>query len=155
MIKNSKGFTLIELVTIIMLLAVVGIIVAPKFSNDGFKESADVTNFLVNVKFARGKSMVEGGGWSFKINSTNRNYEIFDNDGNHVELPSRGKNPVNVTQSIIYIAQDTLVNNRLYFNSLGQPTLNDNGSILAKHKIIININGKKIFIDPFSGGIYE
>ncbi len=155
MIKDKRGFTVIELVTVIIILAVVGVIVAPKFSNDGFKESADVTNFLINVKFARGKSMVEGGGWSFKINSTNRNYEIFDNDGNHAELPSGEKNPVNITQSISFSAQDTLVNNRLYFNSLGQPTLNDNGSTLAKHKIIININGKKIFIDPFSGGIYE
>ena len=155
MIKNCKGFTLIELVTVIIILAVVGVIVAPKFSNDGFKESADIADFLVNVKFVRGKSMVEGGGWSFKISSTNRNYEIYDNDGNLAELPSGDKNPVKVTQSISYITQDTLVNNRLYFNSLGQPSLSDNGSNLAKHKITINIDGKKVFIEPFSGGIYE
>ena len=155
MIKGIKGFTLIELVTVIIILAVIGVIIAPKFSNDGFKESADLTNFLVNIKFVRGKSMVEGGGWNIQINLASKNYGIYNNQGSLAELPNGSKNPVKVNQSISYISSDTLTDNKIYFNNLGQPTLSDNHSDLIKHKITINIDGRNVFIEPYSGGIYE
>ncbi len=155
MSEKNKGFTLIELISIIIILAVIGMFVVPKFFGNDFKKSADFTNFSVNIKYARGKSMVEGGGWSIKINSSAKNYEIYDNNNQLAELPSGDKNPVNVHNSISYTCLDTLNDDRFYFNNLGQPALSDNNSDLIRHRIIVEINGRKLNIEPFSGGIYE
>lgn len=142
-----KGFTLVELIIIIVLVGILAVFVVPKIDIETFKESADVDRFLANVRYAQHKSMITGHNWRLKIISSNE--YIIDNDSNDSTLPQipDGENPVKVNTSISSSGSD-----QIFFDYLGRPV--DSGGNLISSQTIFTINSQRVIIEPFSGGIY-
>lgn len=143
-----NGFTLIELITVIVIIGIISLAIIPKISITTFKESSDADIFLSNIRFAQHESMITGHNWRVKIISSKK--YIVDNDSNDSNglphLPG-GDNPVSVETSI---SGSPL--NEIYFDYLGRP-VDENGKLITK-KTIITINKKRVIIEPFSGGVY-
>ena len=146
--ENNYGFTLVELIIVIVLIGIVAIYVAPKISISSFKEDSDIMQFLSNVRYAQHESMVTGSNWRIKIDSSNSEY-LLDNDSddsnNLPEIPSQD-NPVNVESNIAA----TL--NEFYFDYFGRPVNSSNNFITSQ--IIVTIGSKNIIVEPYSGGVY-
>ena len=142
-----KGFTLVELIIIIVLVGILAVFVVPKIGIDTFKESADVDRFLSNVRYAQHESMITGQNWRIKILSSSQ--YIVDNDSDDSTLPQLpdGKNPVNVKTSISSSGA-----NEIFFDYLGRP-INSSGNLITTQTTIL-IQSVNVIIEPYSGGVY-
>lgn len=146
--KSSEGFTIIELIIVIVIVGIVATYVIPKITLNVFKESADIDVFISNVRYAQHKSMVTGSRWRIKIDSLNSEY-FLDNDSTSSndlpQLPGED-NPVKLSSGI---SSNISV---FFFDYLGRPT--DNGNNLITTAINVIIGSKTIIIEPYSGGVY-
>ncbi|KAA0257360.1 hypothetical protein FHQ18_09950 [Deferribacter autotrophicus] len=145
---SKKGFTLVELVIIIVLIGILAIVVAPKIEIDYFKTDADFIKLYSDIRFVQHKSMVSGGGWKITFDGANKKYTIYDNDGNIAQVPS-GDNPVELKNSF------SSNKNELFFDYLGRPdsdNISTNDNILTDNTTI-RLGNSKIIIIPYSGGI--
>ncbi|MCX8084980.1 MAG: hypothetical protein N3C60_08685 [Calditerrivibrio sp.] len=143
MIKS--GWTLIELVIIILLVGILAVVVGPKLTISDFKEEAELTSLVANIRYAQHKSMVVGGGWSIEFFSNQ--YLIKDEDNKTVQLPG-GENPVKVTSNLSSSA------NKVFFDFLGRPDQdnNSNNNNLFTTPITITFGSTTRKINP-QGGI--
>ena len=62
-----NGFTLIELITVIVIIGIISLAIIPKISITTFKESSDADIFLSNIRFAQHESMITGHNSRVKI----------------------------------------------------------------------------------------
>jgi len=147
-LNNIKGFTLTELIIVIVIVGILSVFIIPKIEISPFKESADVNTLYSNLRYAQHKSMVTGDNWRVKIISSQNEY-IIDNDSNDNNvLPSipAQDNPVKVNTNIAGSL------NEFYFDFLGEPV--DSAGDKIASEIIITIDTKNIVLEPYSGGIY-
>ena len=146
---EKHGFTLIELIIIIVLAGIISVFIIPRIDIGIFKESADIDQFISNVRFAQHKSMITGTKWRIKIISSKKYFIDNDTDNNNPfpKLPG-GDNPVEVNTSI-----SSSGINEIYFDFLGRP-VNSSGNLI-KTQIIISIGSENIVIEPYSGGVYK
>ncbi len=147
--RKEQGFTLVEILIILALIAIVSMAIVPKIGMKGFKSIADADSFISYARYAQQESMVTGNNWRIIINSGAKQY-ILDNDSDDKNSLPRipgGDNPVSVNTSI----SSTM--NEFYFDYLGRPVTASNSLITTEIKI--NIDSQIIIIEPYSGGIYE
>jgi MSHA pilin protein MshC len=95
--KGKQGFTLIEIIAVLVILAIIAAVVASRvFSTDiySLKSTADVIK--TNIRFAQTRAMSTNQVWGISFNSTNT-YFLFKNGSvaNQVTLP--GQDDVVVT----------------------------------------------------------
>lgn len=148
--KISKGFTLIELVIIIVLLGIVSIYVAPKITTSGFKDLSEVTKFRAHIRHAQHNAMTRGGFWGVGVDSTAKSYILYDNN-TPFNFPDEKNSSVKVSESISLSSLE-ITDNKIFFDYLGRP-VNSGGTLLTS-TTQITINGKIIKIDPYGGGVY-
>ena len=150
---TNKAFTLIELIIVIVILGIIAVVVLPRVSFDGYKQEADATRFLSDIKYVQHKSMVVGSNWSIRFNSNS--YDLLDQDGNIAEMET-GDNPVKIKGTLSYTINSgqNLNNQKLYFDYLGRPLVDNSGTLLTG-KLKATISGYTIIIEPYSGGIYK
>ncbi|MGB9730606.1 MULTISPECIES: pilus assembly FimT family protein [Calditerrivibrio] len=116
---NKGGWTLIELVIVIVLMGILSLVIVPKISIDDFKKESELNILMGNIRYAQHKSMVSGGGWSIEFQPGG--YTIKDGTNKVVSLPG-GENPVSVTFNL------TATDPKCYFDYLGRPDRDDNSS---------------------------
>ncbi|MCB4205312.1 prepilin-type N-terminal cleavage/methylation domain-containing protein [Deferribacterales bacterium Es71-Z0220] len=148
-INSKKGFTLIELIIVIILVGIISIYIAPKMTTKGFKEEAEVTRFMTHLRFVQHKAMVSGGLYGIEI-SGNR-YKMLDNI-TVKRLPDADSDEVEVSQNL-NMTNAEISDNKLYFDYLGRPIKSDRSLITST--TIFNVNGKVLKLDPYAGGIYQ
>lgn len=152
---NFSGFTLVELIIVIVLIGILSVVVAPRISIEGFDAEADITRFMINVKYTRHRAMVTGGDWGIILDTSNDRYTIIDDTGIAAQLPSGRDNPIVLSGDLSYTIAGGLINNTVFFNNLGQPTASVDNTDLLLNDITISIGVRNIIIAPNSGGIYE
>lgn len=148
--RMVRGFTLIELIIVIVLLGVVSIYVAPRITTSGFKELAEVTKFRTHLRYAQHNAMTRGGFWGVEVDSASQSYTLYDNN-TAVNFPDEKNSSVKVSKSISYSSVE-ITDNKIFFDYLGRPVKSD-GAILTS-ATQVTINGKTIKIDPYGGGVY-
>ncbi|MEC9493243.1 prepilin-type N-terminal cleavage/methylation domain-containing protein [Flexistipes sp.] len=139
--RAKRGFTLIELVIIIILVGIVAMVVAPKITTSDIEKNAEVVRLMSDIRYVQHKSMVTGGGKGILFTTHGYNF-----------LGISDKEDISGLSAITPPSQ-----NPLYFDYLGRPdtdniSTNDN---IVTNKITITIGGKNIYIAPYAGGVYE
>jgi len=148
--SSIKGFTLTELIVIIVIAGILALFIAPKLGINTFKESADIDNLITNIRYAQYQSMVTGYNWRIKI--LNSKTFLIDNDSiDSNENPKilGENNPVRLNTSITSYNR-----NEIYFDWLGRP-VNSQGKLITTPINITIDNSKTIVVDPYSGGVYD
>lgn len=143
MLGLKNGWTLVELVIIIVLLGILAVVVAPRISTDDFKVEAEATSLVANIRYAQHKSMVSGGGWSIQFQPNS--YTIRDDSGQIPTLPG-GENPVG-TKYTISSSQSVV-----YFDYLGRPAMdNSNSNNNLLDNVTITLSNRTIMINKIGG----
>lgn len=155
--RTRAGFTLVELIIVIVIIGIIALVVVPKLSIDGFDDDAELTRFMTGAKYARHRSMVTGGDWGVVLNVGAGSYTVVDDTGAAAELPSGRANPTVLENGLAVniVSGQTLDNSAISFNSMGQPIVNTTANDLLTGQVQITIAGRTIIIEPNTGGIYE
>ncbi len=164
--QNSRAFTLIELVIVIVLIAIVSVVIGPKIFESGYKGQGDAVKFITDVRYIQHSSMLHGGGYGLKIDPATKSYYFFySNSSNPVKVPSEASSTIYVSQSISSINDKGAAVNTIYFDYLGRTDIDNNSfnnnemnfsdENPYKEVIVVAIDGIKIDITPYAGGVYE
>ena len=135
------GFTLIELIIVIVLIAILSIAVGLKIFTSGYKEEGDLVKFATIVRYAQHEAMVRGGGVCVGFNSSS--YYVEDNSGK-VLVPGEKEKDIQVEKSIT-------APYKVCFDFMGEPVF-DNGSKIMDNTTI-TIDGRNVVITPIAGGV--
>ena len=141
---KTNGFTLVELIVVILLIGILSIFAAPKFINDNtFKARGTADEIITSIRHAQRLAMTRGEQYKIEISPTS--YQVRKTDNSPVRHPNGETQylintdnglPTNLIQSTINIE----------FNSLGQP-VNNAGVLIA--------SDTDISIPPFTIRIEE
>ncbi len=138
----KSGFTLIELIIVIVLIAILSIVVGPKIFTSGYKESADQIKFATIVRYAQHEAMVRGGGVCIVINGSS--YYV-EEGSNKILVPGEKSEDIGVEKNISSSISPVC------FDFMGEPVY-DNGSKITDNTTIV-VDGKKVIITPIAGGV--
>ncbi len=144
-ISDIQGFTLVELVLVILLIGILSAYIAPRFELASFRDDTEASLFLSNLRYAQHRAMVTGGGWNLTFSGTS--YSLADETGAPQNFPD-GRSTVNVTAI-------TSTRSPLYFDYLGTPDNDTTGSNIneVSTQTLIIIGGQTFTIEPNTGGI--
>ena len=122
-LKQTSGFTLVELVVVILLIGIIGVVAGPRFVKTGiFAERRTADEILSALRFTQQMAMARGGGIQLVL--TGNRYTVEETTGTPLQSPDRSgaysKSLANgVTTNTITVA----------FDGLGQPVPNTDASI--------------------------
>jgi len=160
---NHKGFTLTELVMVIILVSIIAVFAAPRLSNVSITESGVFKDKLrADIRYAQNLAMTQNQRYRVYINTapgpTPNGYAVMnDANGNGIwgeaneiaQDPAGGGNLVVVLNSGTYagITVSTPAGGYIEFDSLGQPTAGA-GAVLT-----ISPGGSTITITSQTGAV--
>ncbi|AEA34099.1 prepilin-type N-terminal cleavage/methylation domain-containing protein [Hippea maritima] len=143
-----KGFTLVELVVVIVLIGIVSIVVGPKIFTSGYKEKADLVKFITITRYAQHESMIKGGWYYIGFNS--KSYYVGNKSG-QVEVPGEEDKAISVQENISATYKNNPID-KVYFDYLGEPC--DNNLNPLDSDVVVKIDNKyTVTITPFAGGV--
>ncbi len=104
--SNNNGFTIVELVVVIIVLGIIAAIAAPKFFDlKGYEELAFKDELVSALRFAQKRAVASGESVGVDITATG--FSLLYEDGNPVKDPAGGNfintetSPFNMTPQII------------------------------------------------------
>ncbi|MGK0499035.1 MAG: MSHA pilin protein MshC [Oceanicoccus sp.] len=146
-LNKQRGFSLVELVSVIVLLGIVSVYVAPRFfSRDGFNEYAVRDQIIAGIRLAQQRAMYDhGAGACYRVTVTADVLTVFDVAGNSIGPTNDWRNGITVAG----------VNNfAFYFNGLGSP-LDTNDCSGEPESKTIDINDTSLSICLLETGYVE
>ncbi len=87
-LRNEKGFTLIELICLVMLLGIIIAIAAPALADFGQKRSLDLAAraMVIDIRKTRQKAITTGWSQLIEMRTNHDDYNIKDGKTNETEL---------------------------------------------------------------------
>lgn len=128
---RSRGFTLIELVILIAVIAIIAVSVMPKWTNFSLGLDVEAQRVQSDLRYVQAMSMSSGSRY-YWMQESSSSYSIHDESGSAVILPSGGS-VVNLSEGIIITSLTNLPNSLISFSSLGVPYVTNSipGTALA------------------------
>jgi prepilin-type N-terminal cleavage/methylation domain-containing protein len=146
---RSVGFTLVEMIVVIVLLGILAAVFIPRMGNDAVILSTQVEQFAADIRYVQSLAMTQG--WSgvaaaprhYRINYTATSYTFTDVSGVAVTHPSGAAGPIVFAGgvSISPYPAPGLVNNVIAFDGRGTPYLDANASTPLASAATISLVG--------------
>ncbi len=124
----SKGFTLLELVLLMSLVAIVSLGLYSNMTPTDISVDSAVLKLAHDLRFAQDRAMTTGRNHGFRTLSTTQ-YEIYDQSPGSPTTDPTGQGPMVINLTTDYknvIFQGTY---QIEFNSVGSPTVGGGSSI--------------------------
>lgn len=143
MLKDIKGFSLIELIIVISILSI--LLIIPMFKGNSilsYKERIELKEFKNDINYARNKAIIESKLYRVKINCEENSYTIYKS-GSSVESVKKKE----LTEGI-KINYTNIRNDEIEFSHSGAPL--EAGTIFLENK---QEQGIEITITPATGKV--
>ena len=154
---NHKGFTLIELVMIIVLLGIIAVFVAPRMPDvTGTKAAAFRDKLRADIRYAQSLAMTRNARFRVHFNAApapNPGYAVTDSANVVVQDPAGG-GPLSVTlMAGNYAGISVSPNTTIEFDSLGRP-YDNTGTLLTVAAILtVNPGVLTVTVSPQTGTV--
>jgi prepilin-type N-terminal cleavage/methylation domain-containing protein len=128
---RSPGFTLVELIVVMLVLGILAAVIIPRSGNDAIILSTQAEQFAADIRYVQSLAMTQG--WSgvspavsrrYRINFTAASYNFTDVSGVAVPHPSGTPGSILFTGGVSispFPATAPLNNNVVSFDGLGRP----------------------------------
>lgn len=116
--QQQSGFTLIELIMVIVIMGALAVVAFSKFSRDSFDVVAASGELVQAIRYAQEKSMSNSGATNYNIKITNTGYAVEQGSSS---IPSPVDGSAGYTNSWSGIALDTTTT--ISFDAYGNPGL--------------------------------
>ena len=118
LICTVRGFTLVELVIIIMIVGIISVIAIPKWQNNSMGLEYEARRILNDIRFTQAMSMTSGQRYRWVMVSSST-YSVLNEAGTAMLLPS-GSTVATLSRTTIG-ALTNLPNSLIAFDSQGTP----------------------------------
>lgn len=137
--RNSFGFTLVEIVIVLLLLGIVSAVAVPSINStlDTMKIDAAAREVVSAIQYAQSLAIKEGGVYGVKFSPLSNSFSCYKNvSGNTILNPLDKKAYVVDFDEEghfqgIYLASVNFSSKREEFNSLGEPS--ESGSVILRY----------------------
>lgn len=136
LITRNGGFTLIELIFIILIIGILATVTMPKWTSTSLGLEFEAHRVLNDIRYTQALSVTTGERYRWVKVSTN-SYSITNEAGSAIVLPSGGTT-LTMTGNVTFGAFSNLPNNLIAFNSQGVPYTTSSlpGTALATTAVI-------------------
>ena len=163
----AKGFTIIELVLVIVLIAIIAIYAAPQFNKRDFDVAEAAGEVVEAIRYTQSLAMQHSGKWldtdnnqdyyRFQISGNNYSVSLVDSDTvNEVVNPVTGAS--NYTQSWSSGIKLSTTTTDIFFNSRGEP-VNSSGVTLSEVTITVSDSSdsvsQRITVEQLTGYTHQ
>ena len=156
---RNRGFTLIEILTVVVLLVIAALMVVPSLSSAGSVQvmaAADIV--AADLQYARSMAIAHAQNYFVKFNTNTNCYELQDKDGNVITHPvKKGDYKVDFANdsrlSSVNISSASFDSTlKLRFDYLGSP-FNGCGNPLNSGSVTVSCGSisKTISVEPVTG----
>jgi prepilin-type N-terminal cleavage/methylation domain-containing protein len=149
---NLNGFSLIEVVSVLLLLSIVSIIIVPRLFDTGVDDAVTIDKLKTHLRHAQLRSMDSQVNWGVKFDAPSNAYWLFNtnlpnNEDTQITFPGEEESQVVLPNTM---ATPSLL---ISFDSLGRP-FTDSG-LLAPFTadLTLTLDGKTIKITKNTGYI--
>ena len=153
-IQKARGFTIIELVIVIILLAILAATVSMRMPGEGINLGAQAEQLASDVRYTQSLAMSRG--QRFRINFTAGTYQITDAAGVAQNHPSTGlTTAVSLGTTVLSAYNPPLNNSYLAFDSLGVPYTDPTTALAALVTLTLTSSGvaMSITVAPQTGRV--
>ncbi len=153
---SKRGFSLIELIVVLMLMMIVGSVAYMAWPNDDFNVSAQAESLASDIRYTQALSVTKNE--RHRVDFTNpEQYQILDSTGTAIVIPSVNATTVAFETGITHASAI----NYLVFDGHGAPysstTSNGSGTVLSGDLIIVisgTLGTKQILVVSETGGVF-
>jgi prepilin-type N-terminal cleavage/methylation domain-containing protein len=131
-VADSRGFTLIELIMVVVLISILAVSVVPKFlDTSGFSLAGGAAMATADIRYTQELAMGTHSSKSIVFTTSNTYYTV---DSRTINLPSK----VSISSGATFT-----------FNSLGEPTTGGGSSVILS----AGAETKTITVDSYTGRV--
>ncbi len=162
----NRGFTLVELLVVLLLIAILAFVVAPRLSQNTLELSGQAEQVATDVRYAQALSMTRGAALGpqgrYCIFFTATGYQYRHNNNSYatpcttaVAHPATGSSAAIVLSGSIAVSTTNITNatgNYIEFDTKGQPT-SFTPAPASDATVTLNATGgpRKVVISPVTG----
>jgi len=149
-----NGFTIVELVVILVLLAIVAVLVAPNLSTTAITLPAVATRVAETIRYTQSLSMSQG--QRYRINFTASTLQITDMGGVAITQPMTSSTAaVSLSPVVLSGYSPPLVNGYVAFDTKGVPYVSTTAALVGNATITLTSGGNttNLVIKPETGSV--
>jgi Tfp pilus assembly protein FimT len=148
------GFTIVELVVILLVIGIVAVFVAPNLSSTGITLPAAATRLAETIRFTQNLSMSRG--QRYRINFTGSSYQITDMSGVAIIQPMTNSTAATtITPITLSGFNPPLTNGYVAFDSRGVPYVSATAALASTATITMTSGSDTatVVISPETGRV--
>lgn len=143
--RQAKGFTLIELIMVMVVLSVLAALASMRMPGDGINVGAQAEQLASDIRYTQ--SMAMSRGQRFRVNFTSSTYQITNDAGVAQVHPGTGQTAaVALGSAVLSGYNPPLTNSYLAFNSLGVPYTDTTIALAALATLTLTSGGEAITV---------
>ena len=167
--RTARGFTLVELVMVIILIGIIAAYAAPRFDRDGFEVRNASGEVIEAIRYAQTLALQHSGlpdddgdtnqdFYTFQVAGNGYTVAIGDSNTTHGNVSNPMSGAASYTQSWAAgeVALATTTAN-IYFNSRGEPVNSAGNSLAADTTITVTVGGESdtLTVEQLSGFVHR